>query len=119
MRDKALQQLSQNLARVRETPEGPRAARFELFACGVELCNGYYELSDPGAHRERFAAENAARVAAGAEPTPPDDDLLAALDDAGGLPDCAGNALGVDRLLMLLLDAHSIGEVRPFSCPVS
>ncbi len=107
-----------SLARIRSRPEGERAARFELFGCGVELCNGYWELSDPGEHRARFAVENAAREAAGAPPSPEDEGLLAALDAAGGLPDCAGNALGLDRLLMLLLDVEAIGEVRTFPCPV-
>ncbi len=107
-----------SLARVVPGPDGDRAARFELFACGVELCNGYWELTDPDEHRARFAAENAAREAAGAAPSPADDELLAALDAAGGLPPCSGNALGLDRLLMLLLDAESIREVRTFPCPV-
>jgi lysyl-tRNA synthetase class 2 len=107
-----------SLAKTRPTDDGLRAARFELFACGMELCNGYWELTDPEEHRARFAAENAARVADGADPVPPDEALLAALDAAGGLPDCAGNALGLDRLLMLLLDAETIREVRTFPCPV-
>ncbi len=107
-----------SLARVVDSSDGPRAARFELFACGVELCNGYWELSDPDEHRVRFDDENRAREAAGAPPSPPDVALLAALDAAGGLPDCAGNALGLDRLLLLLLDAESIAEVRTFPCPV-
>ena len=108
-----------SLSRLRETAEGTRAARFELFACGVELCNGYWELSDPEQHRQRFAAENRAREAAGVAPIADDEEFLAALDAPGGLPDCAGNALGIDRLLMLLLDADTLSEVRTFSCPAT
>ena len=103
-----------SLARVRGTERGPRAARFELFACGVELCNGYWELSDPQEHRRRFANENALRRTAGIAESPPDEAFLAAIDAAGGLPDCAGNALGLDRLLMLLMDTDDISDVRAF-----
>ncbi len=88
------------------------AARFELYACGVELCNGYHELVDATEQQRRIEAENAQRAALGKAPYPIDKDFLAALE--AGLPDCAGNALGVDRLVMLLLAAESLGDVRSF-----
>jgi lysyl-tRNA synthetase class 2 len=107
------------LARVRPGRDAdgrPAAARFELYACGVELCNGYHELRDAVEQRARIDAENRARAAAGREPYPVDEEFLAALQR---MPDCAGNALGVDRLLMLLLGAEDIGEVRAFRLDLS
>ena len=88
------------------------AARFELYACGVELCNGYFELCDPAEQRSRILAENERRVALGKVAYPLDEAFLAALDT--GLPSCAGNALGVDRVVMLLTGAESLAEVRSF-----
>lgn len=100
------------LARLRTDPDGQTvAARFELYACGVELCNGYHELADAAEQRARIEDENARRRTLGKAPQPVDEAFLAAV---AGLPDCAGNALGLDRLLMLLLDADDIGEVRAF-----
>ena len=96
----------------RDADGATAAARFELYAAGVELCNGYHELSDPTEQRARIESENALRAAAGKLPYPVDERLLAAL--AHGLPDCAGNALGLDRLLMLLLGAATIGDVVAF-----
>ncbi len=88
------------------------AARFELVVDGVELANGYHELTDAREQRRRFAGDIEARRQAGlVEPTI-DERFLAALD--AGLPDCAGVALGVDRLLMLKLGAHSLADVLPF-----
>ena len=103
------------LARVRpgRDPDGaPSAARFELYVGGVELCNGYHELTDAAEQRRRIEAENRRRQELGKEPGPVDEDFLAAL--ARGLPDCAGNALGIDRLQMVLTGATDIGEVRAF-----
>ncbi len=88
------------------------AARFELVVDGVELANGYHELTDAREQRRRFAGDIEARRQAGlVEPTI-DERFLAALD--AGLPDCAGVALGVDRLLMLKLGADSLADVLPF-----
>jgi lysyl-tRNA synthetase class 2 len=88
------------------------AARFELVVEGVELANGYHELTDAREQRRRFAQDIEARRRAGlVEPTI-DERFLAALD--AGLPDCAGVALGVDRLLMLKLGAESLAEVLAF-----
>ncbi len=87
------------------------ARRFEVIADGVELANGYHELRDPSELRDRFAAEHAARAAAGAHVPPLDRRLLTALRD--GLPDCSGVALGFDRLLMLACGAARIADVMP------
>ena len=100
------------LARVREGDEGyPVAERFELFISGMEIANGFYELTDADEQRDRFKRENRLRQARGLTEMPIDETLLAALEH--GLPDCAGVALGLDRLLMALTRASSINKVRP------
>ena len=88
------------------------AKRFELFAQGMELANGYFELNDPAEQRARFEADNAIRKEKGLQTHAIDEKLIAALE--GGLPSCSGVAMGIDRLLMLLLDAKNIGEVISF-----
>lgn len=88
------------------------ARRFEVFLNGMELGNGYLELTDAVEQRTRFQADLALRAAAGRKPMPIDEALLAAL--ASGLPECAGVAIGVDRLLMQLLGAGDIGDVVAF-----
>ena len=100
-------------ALARLCPDDERyAARFELVVDGVELANGYWELTDPEEQRRRFASDVEARRVRGlVEPTV-DEKFLSALE--AGLPDCAGVALGVDRLLMLALGAESLSEVMPF-----
>jgi len=100
-----------SLARVRPG-DPPVAERFEVFSEGVELANGYHELRDPAEQRRRFEADNAARRAAGSPVVPIDERLLAALDH--GLPDCAGVALGVDRLVMLAAGTREISDVLAF-----
>lgn len=96
------------LARV--SPDDPRVAdRFEIFICGLELANGYGELTDAAEQRRRFAAMIEQRVAAGRTPYPVDADFLAALES--GIPDCAGIALGFDRLVMLATGAERIEDV--------
>lgn len=102
------------LARVR-ADEPPVAERFELYLGGVELANGFHELGDAGEQRRRFEADNERRRASGLPPVPMDERLLAAL--AHGLPDCAGVALGVDRLVMAASRSRSIDETLAF--PVS
>jgi lysyl-tRNA synthetase class 2 len=100
-------------ALARLDPADPRAAqRFELYARGIELANGFHELSAAPEQRTRFEADNAARRRAGLPVHPLDERLLAALGH--GLPDCAGVALGLDRLLMLATGAHHIEEVLAF-----
>jgi len=100
------------LARVSRAGEYPVAHRFELYVEGMELCNGYWELADVSEQRDRFEQDNALRVAAGKPVMQPDQALLQAIDH--GLPDCAGVALGLDRLLMLKLGAGDIRGVLSF-----
>ena len=83
--------------------------RFELYVCGLELANAFGELTDPAEQRRRFVADQAKKQALYAETYPIDEDFLAAL--AHGLPDCAGIALGFDRLVMLATGARHIEEV--------
>ena len=91
----------------------PRLAlRFELYHQGMELANGYHELTNAAEQRERFNADQQARAARGLPAFSLDRYLLAALD--AGLPDCAGVALGFDRVLMLAMNASSIDEVLAF-----
>jgi elongation factor P--(R)-beta-lysine ligase len=99
------------LARIRPGSP-PVAERFEVYAGGLELANGFHELADAAEQRRRFEADRERRAALGL-PVPPLDELfLAALE--AGLPDCAGVALGVDRLVMLAVGASSIDEVLAF-----
>ena len=99
------------LARLR--PDRPQVAeRFELYLNGIELANGFHELGDAREQRQRFEHDLAARTRLGLPLPPPDERLLAALH--AGLPDCAGVALGIDRLVMLATGASSIAEVIAF-----
>lgn len=88
------------------------AERFELFYDGVELANGFSELTDADLQRARFEADNSLRAQQGLPQYDIDECLLAALEH--GLEDCAGVALGLDRLLMVLLDLDSIDQVLTF-----
>jgi elongation factor P--(R)-beta-lysine ligase len=91
----------------------PRVAlRFELYHRGIELANGYHELANADDQRARFAADQESRRTLGRPVNPLDEHLLAALD--AGLPDCAGVALGFDRLVMLASGATSLDEVLAF-----
>jgi lysyl-tRNA synthetase class 2 len=99
------------LARIRPGTR-PVAERFELFLDGIELGNGFHELSCAAEQRARFAAELAARRAAGLEVVPVDERMLAALD--AGLPDCAGVALGLERVLMRAAAVDDIAGVLAF-----
>ena len=102
-----------SLARIAPTKFGYDVAeRFELYFRGIELANGFHELTDAAEQRRRFVEVNAARVADGRQALPLPESLLAALDH--GLPACAGAALGFDRLLMLAVNAASIDETVPF-----
>lgn len=99
-------------ALARLSPRDPSVAeRFELYIGGLELCNGFSELTDPREQRRRFAAELSARTAAGKPAYPLPEPFLDAL---GRMPPAAGNALGVDRLVMLLADAATIDAVSAF-----
>lgn len=88
------------------------AHRFELYVQGIELCNGYWELTDPVEQKARFEADNRQRRALGKIEMPVDTALLDALE--AGLPECAGVALGLDRLLMLKAGVTEIAEVLTF-----
>ena len=90
-----------------------RAQRFELFWHGIELANGFYELADADEQRRRFEADQAWRAANERVVPPYDQHLLAAL--SAGLPDCAGVALGLDRLLMLLRGQTAISASLAFA----
>lgn len=99
------------LARVR--PGNPALAeRFEMFLGPAELANGYQELTDPAEQQRRFVNENRIRAEAGLPPVPLDEHLLDALRQ--GLPECAGVALGVDRLLMVMTGATALRDILPF-----
>lgn len=87
----------------------PEAKRFEVWIGRMELANGYHELTDAAEQRARFARDLARRRARGRALPPIDEALLDAL--WAGLPDCAGVALGIDRLLMAMLGRERIDEV--------
>ena len=97
-------------ALARPSPADPRVAeRFEAYGCGVELCNAFGELTDATEQRRRFQADMDLKQALYGERYPIDEDFLAAL--AAGMPDCAGIALGLDRLIMLLCGTGSLEQV--------
>ncbi|MGH8076596.1 MAG: amino acid--tRNA ligase-related protein, partial [Lysobacter sp.] len=101
------------LARVRGGDDGVAVAeRFELYLGPLEVANGYYELVDAVEQRRRFDRDQRLRAQRGDTTPPRDENLLAAL--ASGFPDCAGVALGVDRLLMAMLGTDRIGDVLAF-----
>ena len=100
------------LARIR--PEDPPVAeRFELFIDGIELANGFHELQDAHEQRARFETDLARRQAEKLELIPLDERLLEALK--AGLPACAGVALGLDRLLLVLTGRGNLREILAFS----
>jgi len=99
------------LARLRSgTP--PVAARFEVYLNGIELANGFHELTDAVEQRQRFENELERRRQTGVEVVQPDERFLSALN--AGLPDCAGVALGLDRLLMLASGSECVQDVIAF-----
>lgn len=103
--------VSGGLARIK--PNDPAMAeRFELYIAGLELCNAFSELIDPQEQRTRFEAELAIRRKTGRPvyPLP-----LKFLDALPHMPEAAGNALGLDRLVMLLTDAPEIDRVVSFT----
>lgn len=96
-------------ALARPKDDDPRFAdRFELFACGVELANGFAELTDAGEQRRRFEAQMARRQRIYADAYPIDEDFLEALAE---MPPASGVALGFDRLVMLASGAERIEQV--------
>lgn len=88
------------------------ADRFEVFLNGVELGNGFYELSDHEEQNRRFEAEIQTRKNENLAEVVKDEQLIAALKS--GLPECAGIAIGLDRLLMVLMAAENISDVLSF-----
>lgn len=100
-------------ALARLAPDDPRlACRFEVFAGPLELANGYHELLDTSEQKRRFENDNRYRQRLDKPTMPIDQELLDAL--ASGLPDCSGVALGVDRLLMAILNQPDIAQVCLF-----
>ena len=100
-------------ALARLNPQDPATAlRFELYAQGIELANGFNELASAAEQRARFDQDREERKRRGLPAHAPDEFLLAALES--GLPECSGVALGFDRLAMLALGASHIDEVLAF-----
>jgi elongation factor P--(R)-beta-lysine ligase len=99
------------LARVKPTTP-PVAARFEAFSGGVELANGFHELADAAEQRRRFVGDLATRRARGQHVPPLDEALLRAL---ASLPDCAGVALGFDRLAALATGQDGVAAAMSFA----
>ncbi len=97
----------------RRNAEDPTVTdRFELFIAGKEMANGFSELNDPDDQRDRFLAQVQARAAGDEEAPPLDEDFLRALEY--GMPPAAGVGIGVDRLVMMFTDCHSIRDVLLF-----
>jgi len=108
------------LARLRPPRSAPRtsgpaavAARFELYLDGLELANGFHELVASKEQRSRFNQDLGVRRARGQVQAPLDENLLAALE--AGMPDCAGVALGFDRLVAIALGADRLADAMAFS----
>jgi elongation factor P--(R)-beta-lysine ligase len=100
-------------ALARLDPADPRfAQRFELYMGGLELANGFHELAAADEQRARFVQDLRARAARGLPVPRMDERLLAALEH--GLPECAGVAVGFDRVVMLAAGAAHIRDVLPF-----
>lgn len=99
-----------SLARVR----GAVASRFELYLDGLELANGFHELGNAQEQRARFQQDLQQRTLRGLPIRPIDEHLLSALSH--GLPDCAGVAVGFDRVVMCAIGARHIDEVLTFPC---
>jgi len=95
------------LAKVR-TEEPKIASRFEVYFKGIELANGFHELSDAEEQRKRFIQDLATRQELKLPPIPLDENFLLALPN---LPDCSGVALGIDRLLLLAANVTSLNEI--------
>jgi lysyl-tRNA synthetase class 2 len=100
------------LARLKPGPP-PVAARFEAFSAGIELANGFHELVDAREQRRRFEAERALRIREGRQAPPLDERFLTALE--AGLPDCAGVALGFDRLVALATKRADVASAMSFA----
>ncbi|MBI5272554.1 MAG: EF-P lysine aminoacylase GenX [Chlamydiia bacterium] len=104
------------LACIIENQGEKTAERFEIYHRGIELANGYHELSDPEELRSRLREENRKRGAQNKEIYPLDEQFLSALDNH--FPNCCGVSVGVDRALMLRHQVETIAEVLPFAWAV-
>lgn len=101
------------LAKIKILEDGTKVgARFELYWRGVELGNGYHELTNATEQNKRFETDLAKRKKLGIEDVPVDKKLLSALER--GLPECAGIAIGMDRLIMVLLQEKKLSQVQSF-----
>ncbi len=100
------------LSKTRDLGEEKVAERFEIYYKGLELCNGYNELTNPIEQKERILEANLQRVKNGKQALPIDEAFLAALEK--GVPACCGVAVGFDRLMMLRHQTDEIGDVLPF-----
>ena len=101
------------LAQTRKDEDGTTGARrFEIYYRGLELANGYQELTDPKEQRRRFEQDNTLRNAHGLSPMAADPFLLDAMD--AGLPACSGVAVGMERLLMAQQGTGRIDDVIAF-----
>ncbi|NGX42001.1 MAG: Elongation factor P--(R)-beta-lysine ligase [Chlamydiae bacterium] len=101
------------LAQTRKRGEEEIAERFEIFYQGVELANGYHELTNSEEQHERLIHSNATRERLGKDTLPIDDSFIKALEK--GLPDCCGVSVGFDRLMMLRHKREDIADVIPLS----
>ncbi|HSN01439.1 MAG TPA: EF-P lysine aminoacylase EpmA [Rudaea sp.] len=99
------------LAKIRPG-DPPVAERFELYVGTQELANGYHELTDADEQRARFVRDNVRRRERGLPELPLDENLLVALEN--GIPECAGVALGIERLLMAMMGTDEIRDVLAF-----
>ncbi len=104
------------LAKTEQHNDEKVALRFEIYYQGLELANGYCELTDAAEQRQRFIESNNERVKLGKDAYPIDEHFLAALEK--GIPDCSGVAVGFDRLMMLRHGITNIDKVIPFSPPL-
>ena len=106
-----------SLARIDHSdPDWPVANRFEVYYGSVELANGFYELTDGGEQQARFESDNRMRVQDSKPAMPIDMRFVAALNH--GMPDCAGVAVGIDRLMMVLMpEIEAMQQVISFNWP--
>jgi len=104
---------ARHAALARLKPQDPfLAERFELYIAGIELCNGFSELTDASEQRQRFEKELRLRQSLNKPPYPMPEKFLQALAD---MPDAGGNALGIDRLVLLFADTDNIDDVVAFT----
>ena len=108
---------SQSALAIVRPEQPPVAERFELYADGIELANGYHELRDPAELRERNLTANRLREKDGRLPLPGESRMLQAME--AGLPACCGVALGVDRLVMVALGKKTLREVLAFPIDIA